>query len=111
MELIKAHSLFRHGIKVGCLEIGVPIVGHVTPALVIRHDEHNVRRCGRDGMGRQCSEDKSGQEFHGMDFSQSVNQVTRFEENCFRGCNQARRHDSSRPIERGVEQPGSSSGS
>jgi hypothetical protein len=62
VEAIKTNTLLRHSIEVRGFYNGVTVVGDIPPALVIGHDQNNIRlfvsweSCSRNCQNRQAEE-------------------------------------------------------
>ena len=70
MELIEADAFAGHRVKIGRLHLRMAVVSHITPALIIRHHEHDIRRIrwSRE-RERGGEENKQAGELHGLRYT------------------------------------------
>ena len=66
VEAIKDDGVLGHFVEVGSLDEGVPGVAAIAVALVVGHDENDVRR-GFDREERKAGEEEKGEAKHGKE--------------------------------------------
>lgn len=67
VESIEPQSVGSHGIEVRGLQVGVLVVARLSPALIIGHDEDDVRSLiggGHQGSGQEETKEHGEQGFH-----------------------------------------------